>query len=153
MKTIVYKRVTQLFVVLFLLVTGTEVKAQYPYDFSFGGIPYDSKTIVRSYDDQRVVVYYEDGGRGYVSLVNVITNNARTVPLDDGISMNDMYITDDSVFLCGNYNLWDYNLIKVDCMNSNIGSYNYDKYPISPVRWQTVVEPVEMGIPSICIEN
>ena len=102
MKTIVYKRVTQLFVVLFLLVTGTEVKAQYPYDFSFAGIPYDSKTIVRSYDVQRVVVYYEDGGRGYVSLVNVITNNARTVPLDDGISMNDMYITDDSVFLCGN---------------------------------------------------
>ena len=42
MKTIVYKRVTQLFVVLFLLVTGTEVKAQYPYDFSFAGIPYDS---------------------------------------------------------------------------------------------------------------
>ena len=94
MKTIVYKRVTQLFVVLFLLVTGTEVKAQYPYDFSFAGIPYDS---------------------------------------------------------C--YNLWDYNIFKVDCMNSNIGSYDYDKYPISPVRWQTVVEPVEMGIPSICIEN
>ena len=94
MKTIVYKRVTQLFVVLFLLVTGTEVKAQYPYDFSFAGIPYDS---------------------------------------------------------C--YNLWDYNIFKVDCMNFNSGYYRYDRYSSSSMEWQTVVELVEMKIPSICIDN
>lgn len=104
MKTLVYNRVTQLFVVFFLVV-GTEVKAQYPYDFSYVGIPYDSKTIVRNYDDHYVVVYYEENERGYVSLVDVIGNDARTVPLDEGVSMNDMCIMDDSVFLCGNVSL------------------------------------------------
>ena len=104
MKTIVHKIAAQLLVII-LLVIGAEVKAQYPYNFSFAGIPYDSKTIVRSYDEQHAVVYYEDNGRGYVSLVNVISNNARTVPLDEGVSMNDMCIIDDSVFLCGNESL------------------------------------------------
>ena len=83
------------------VVIGVGAKAQYPYNFSFAGIPLDSKTIVRNYDDQRAVVYYEEGGRGYVSLVDVVVNHAITVPLDNDISMNDMCIVDDSVFLCG----------------------------------------------------
>ena len=43
MKTIVHKIAAQLLVII-LLVIGTEVKAQYPYNFSFAGIPYDPKT-------------------------------------------------------------------------------------------------------------
>ena len=99
-KAIVYKIVLQLIVIV-LVVIGVGAKAQYPYNFSFAGIPLDSKTIVRNYDDQRAVVYYEEGGRGYVSLVDVVVNHAITVPLDNDISMNDMCIVDDSVFLCG----------------------------------------------------
>ena len=101
MKTIVHKIAAQLLVII-LLVIGTEVKAQYPYDFSYIGIPDEAKTIVRSYGEQYVVVYYEDNVRGYVSLVDIIGNNATTVPLDVDVSMNDMCIVDDSVFLCGN---------------------------------------------------
>lgn len=100
MKTIVHKIATQLFVII-LIAIGSEVKAQYPYNFSFAGIPYDSKTIVRSYDEQHAVVYYEDNIRGYVSLVDVVTSSVITVPLDDSVYMNDMCIFNDSVFLCG----------------------------------------------------
>ena len=38
-------------------------------------------------------------------------------------------------------------------MNLNSGYYRYDRYSSSSMEWQTVVEPVEMGIPSVCIEN
>lgn len=101
MKAIVYKIELLLIVIIFVFL-GVEVKAQYPYNFSYAGIPYNSRTIVRSYDEENVVVYYEEGGRGYVSLVNVFGNNIRTVPLAVGVSMNDMCIMNDTVFLCGN---------------------------------------------------
>ena len=51
------------------------------------------------------------------------------------------------------YNLWDYNIFKVDCMNFNSGYYRYDRYSSSSMEWQTVVEPVEMEISSVCIDN
>lgn len=102
----IYSIVLQLIVVA-MLVVGNGAKAQYPYNFSFAGVPLDSKTIVRSYDGQRVVVYYEESGKGYVSLVNVILNDAYTVPLDPRYSMNDMCIMNDSIFLCGQENATD----------------------------------------------
>ena len=46
-KAIVYKIVLQLIVIV-LVVIGVGAKAQYPYNFSFAGIPLDSKTIVRN---------------------------------------------------------------------------------------------------------
>ena len=96
--------VLQLIVIAFVF-TGRGVNAQspYPYDFSFAGIPINAKTIVRSYDDQHAVVYYEESGLGYVSLVDVIANSAITVPLESGTFINDMCIMNDSVFLCGKF--------------------------------------------------
>ena len=96
----IHKIIIQLFVLVFLGI-GNGANAQYPYDFSFAGIPFATKTIVRHYDNERVVVYYEENGNGYVSLVNVISNDAYTVPLNTGYFMNDMCILNDSVFLCG----------------------------------------------------
>ena len=96
----VQKTVIQLTVVVFVL-AGNMAKAQYPYEFSLAGNPYDTKTIVRSYDHERVVVYYEDVGVRYVALVNVISNAVHKVQLSTDYVMNDMCIMNDSVFLCG----------------------------------------------------
>lgn len=88
-------------IVLIIVLFGGVVMGQYPYEYSFSGIPLNTKTIVRAYDQNRVVVYYEEGGRGYVSLVNVVSYDGFKVPLDVGFFMNDMCIMNDSVFLCG----------------------------------------------------
>ncbi|MBR3488471.1 MAG: hypothetical protein IKH33_04070 [Bacteroidales bacterium] len=98
----ILKTVIQLIVLLFVA-TGSEANAQYPYNFSYAGLPLSTTSIVRHFDEQRAVVYYEEGGRGYVSLVNVVSNTTSTVPLDAGYLMNDMCIMNDSVFLCGQY--------------------------------------------------
>ena len=96
----VQKIVYQLIAFLALTI-GSNASAQYPYNFSYAGVPTDSKTIVRNYDENRAVVYYEEGGNGYVSLVDVVSNYALTVPLDTGFLMNDMCIMNNCVFLCG----------------------------------------------------
>ena len=99
---IIQKSVPQLFMLVFII-AWSGAKAQYPYNFSYAGVQFETKTIVRNYDGQHAVVYYEENGKGYVSLVNVITYNTITVPLDTGIFINDMCIMNDSVFLCGIY--------------------------------------------------
>ena len=111
---IIQKVVLQL-VVLVLTIAGGDLNAQspYPYDFSFAGIPVNTKTIVRSYDDQHAVVYYEENGLGYVSLVDVVTNSVITVPLESGTYINDMCIMNDSVFLCGKFYYFQPSIILV----------------------------------------
>ena len=112
----IHKIIIQLFVLVFSGI-GNGANAQYPYDFSFAGIPFTTKTIVRHYDNERVVVYYEENGKGYVSLVNVISNDAYTVPLDTGYLMNDMCIVNDSVFLCGQMNAIQGSIVTMNLSN------------------------------------
>lgn len=90
-------------ILLVLVAVGGGANAQYPYNYLYSGLPSYSTSIVRNFDAHRAVVYYEEGGMGFVSLVNVVTNTVCTVPLDTGYLMNDMFIMNDSVFLCGRY--------------------------------------------------
>ena len=91
------------FTVLIFVIVGIEANAQFPYNYSYAGLPLSSKSIVRHFDEQTAVVYYEEGLNGHVALVNVVTNVTYSVSLDTGFFMNDMFIMNDSVFLCGRY--------------------------------------------------
>ena len=91
------------FIILIFLVVGIGANAQFPYSYSYAGLPPSSNSIVRHFDEQRAVVYYEEGLSGRVALVDVITNVSYSVSLDTGFFMNDMCIMNDSVFLCGRY--------------------------------------------------
>ena len=104
--------------------SGANAQSPYPYAYSYAGIPFNTKSIVRNYNDQHVVVYYEESGRGYVSLVNVVSNNVITVPLDEGYYINDMCIMNDSVFLCGKFYYFQPSIYYIGCIvTMNLNSF------------------------------
>ena len=70
---IIQKNVPQLFMLVFII-AWSGAKAQYPYNFSYAGVQFETKTIVRNYDGQHAVVYYEENGKD-VEDYNVIRRN------------------------------------------------------------------------------
>ena len=51
---------------------GNQATAQLPFNFKYAeGISFEN-SIVRRYNDTKAIVYYEEGGFGYVSLVDLI---------------------------------------------------------------------------------
>ena len=103
------KVVFLLFAILFIE-GGNSANAQYPFNFSFFGDSLSTQTVMRSCDDSHFAVYYEDNGAGKVSLIDVVTGNAITIPLEDGVHINDMCILKDTVFLCGYRHVSTYKL-------------------------------------------
>lgn len=103
------KVVFLLFAILFIE-GGNSANAQYPFNFSFFGDSLSTQTVMRSCDDSHFAVYYEDNGAGKVSLIDVVTGDAITIPLEDGVHINDMCILKDTVFLCGYRHVSTYKL-------------------------------------------
>lgn len=105
MKKLIYylQEIVPLLLVIVFQTAGNSANAQLPFDFKYAGIFSGFNSIVQRYDDLRAVVYYEDNGLGYVSLVDIVSDQVYTVSLDSGIYMNDMCILRDTVFLCGRH--------------------------------------------------
>lgn len=94
------KVISLLLIIVFDMI-GNQATAQLPFNFKYAeGISFEN-SIVRRYNDTKAIVYYEEGGFGYVSLVDLINDQGYRIKLDTGIFMNDMCILKDSVFLCG----------------------------------------------------
>lgn len=81
--------------------------AQYPYTFAHGGGYNSSNSIVRMYDGEHAVTYYENpiNGVGVVAFVDVISGSSTEVELEQGVTCYDMSITNDTVFLCGQHSV------------------------------------------------
>lgn len=90
----------QIIILIPLFING-KAAAQYPYEFFFVGVAETTNSLVRNYDNDRSVVYYQEGPKGYVALVDLLTNHTRRVLLAEGCTVNDMCVVNDSVFLCG----------------------------------------------------